>query len=192
MQENKKIVVAVTGASGSVYAQRLFHYLGKLPKEKYQIEVVFSDTAKKVWGFELKGDSYRDLPFRIWENTDFWAPFASGSAGFDTLIVCPCTAGTMGRIAAGTADDLICRAADVMLKERKKLILALRETPFNLVHIRNMETITLAGGIICPASPSFYSNPSTKEEIVDTVVQRVLQLAEIEGVFFRWGASIQQ
>ena len=103
MQENRKIAVAVTGASGSVYAQRLFHHLEKLPKEKYQIEVVLSDTAKKVWKFELKGDSYQKLPFRVWENSDFWAPFASGSAGFDTLIVCPCTAGTMGRIAAGNS-----------------------------------------------------------------------------------------
>ena len=117
------------------------------------------------------------------------APFASGSANYDGLIVCPCSMGILGRIASGISDDLITRTADVMLKERKKLILVPRETPFNLIHLRNMETITLAGGIICPAVPSFYNKPATQDEIVTTVVDRVLQLAGFELDTYRWGGN---
>jgi 4-hydroxy-3-polyprenylbenzoate decarboxylase len=103
------------------------------------------------------------------------------------MIIIPCSMGTLGRIAAGISNDLITRAADVILKEKRKLICVVRETPYNLIHIRNMETVTLAGGIICPATPSFYSNPTTLEEVADTVVDRVLDLAGYDISTFRWG-----
>jgi 4-hydroxy-3-polyprenylbenzoate decarboxylase len=183
----KKIVVAVTGASGSIYAADL---LGKLSRAKGQltdVAVVMTENAKLVWKTELGDDSYSKLPIRFYEANDFMAPFASGSGQFDTMIIVPCSMGTLGRIAAGISNDLITRAADVILKERRKLICVVRETPYNLVHIRNMETITLAGGIICPATPSFYSNPKTIEEVAATVVDRVLDLAGVDVKTFRWG-----
>jgi 4-hydroxy-3-polyprenylbenzoate decarboxylase len=144
-------------------------------------------NARQVWQTELGNKRYEDLPFDIYEKDNFDAPFASGSAKFDTMIIIPCSMGSLGRIAAGVSSDLVSRAADVILKERRKLICVVRDTPYNLVHIRNMETITLAGGIICPASPSFYSNPSTIEAVVSTVVDRVIDLAGFDLESFRWG-----
>ncbi|HMW26105.1 MAG TPA: UbiX family flavin prenyltransferase, partial [Ferruginibacter sp.] len=126
-------------------------------------------------------------PLRVYETTDFNAPFASGSGQYDTMIIVPCSMGTLGRIASGISNDLISRAADVILKERRKLICVVRETPYSLIHIRNMETVTLAGGIICPATPSFYSQPATIEEAAATVVDRVLDLAGIPVKTYRWG-----
>lgn len=127
-----------------------------------------------------------DLPF--FSQKDFTAPFASGSGKYNTMIIVPCSMGTLGRIATGVSSDLITRAADVILKERRKLICVVRDTPYNLVHIRNMETLTLAGGIICPATPSFYSKPTTIEEVAATVVDRALDLAGLDISTFRWGS----
>ena len=120
---------------------------------------------------------------------NFFAPMASGSAGYDAMIVCPCTMGTLGRIAAGVSSDLLTRAADVMLKERKKLILVPREAPFSLIHLNNMKLLTEAGAIICPASPSFYSKPATIEDVAMTVVDRVLALAGFDLESYAWGSS---
>jgi 4-hydroxy-3-polyprenylbenzoate decarboxylase len=181
-----KIVVAVSGASGSIYARLLLQRLTEIPEQIANVGVVFSSSAKQVWEHELQNRDFEKLPFSVWENTNFYAPFASGSAGFNTMIVCPCSMGMLGRIAGGISDDLITRAADVILKERRKLILCLRETPYNLVHIRNMETITLAGGIVCPATPSYYSRPESIEEVALTVVDRVLDLAGFRIVSKRW------
>ena len=114
------------------------------------------------------------------------APFASGSSTYGTLIICPCSMGTVGRIAGGISNDLITRAADVMLKERRRLICVVRETPYNLIHLKNMTAITEAGGIICPATPSFYSNPATIEEAAYTVIHRVLQLAGVNVDGYKW------
>jgi 4-hydroxy-3-polyprenylbenzoate decarboxylase len=125
----------------------------------------------------------------MYTSQDFTAPFASGSGQYDTMIIIPCSMGTLGRIASGISNDLTGRAADVILKERRKLICVVRETPYNLIHIRNMETITLAGGIICPATPSFYSRPKTIEEVAATVVDRVLDLAGFDISTFRWGGK---
>ena len=130
-----------------------------------------------------------NTPFKVYGKEDFFAPFASGSAGYDALIICPCSMGTLGRIASGISNDLITRAADVLLKERKKLICVVRETPYNLIHLRNMTAVTEAGGIICPATPSFYSKPQTIEEAAETVVDRALQLAGIDIKTYRWGAQ---
>lgn len=183
----QKIVVAITGASGSIYAKLLLTKLLQMKEQVEELSLVMTDNAKQVWNTELADESYNELPVRQFSKTDFTAPFASGSAQYNTMIVIPCSMGTLGRIAGGISDDLITRAADVMLKERRKLVLVARETPYNLVHIKNMETVTLAGGIICPATPSFYSRPSTIEEVAATVVDRVIDLAGIQQNSFRWG-----
>lgn len=185
----KKIAVAITGASGSIYARLFLEKLLTLKEQLAEVSIVMSDTAKYVWQTELGNDSYKDYPFRYFKKTDFRAPFASGSARYDALVIIPCSMGTLGRIASGVSNDLVTRGADVMLKERKKLICVLRDTPYNLVHIRNMETVTLAGGIICPATPSFYSAPRTIEEAVLTVVDRVVDLTGLNSSSFRWGTS---
>ncbi|RCH55223.1 3-octaprenyl-4-hydroxybenzoate carboxy-lyase [Mucilaginibacter hurinus] len=182
----KKIVVALTGASGAIYAKLLLDKLHQLNKQIAEVAVVMSDNAKEVWKIELGNEDYRGYPFKFYSKTDFNAPFASGSAKFDTMLIVPCSMGTLGRIASGTSDDLIARAADVILKERRKLILVARDTPFSLVHIRNMEAVTLAGGIICPAIPSFYSQPKTIEDVAMTVVNRVIDLIGLENDSYRW------
>ncbi len=182
----KKIVVAVTGASGSVYASVLLEKLQLLSDQIDDVGLVLSDNAKDVWEYELGNRSFENLPFKTYDKKDFFAPFASGSAKYDTLIVCPCSMGTMGRIATGISDDLITRAADVILKERRKLILVIRDTPYSLIHINNMKTVTEAGGIICPASPSFYSKPVDFRQLAATVVDRVIDLAGLTQQSFRW------
>lgn len=184
---NHKIAIAITGASGSIYAKVLLDKLTLLKNNFSEISLVFSDNAKDVWKFELGNDSYKNYSFKTYEKNDFFAPFASGSAKYNTLIICPCSMGTLARIATGISNDLITRAADVVLKERRKLILVTRDTPLSLIHINNMKTITEAGGIICPASPSFYSQPKTFEDLAATVVDRVIDLAGIEQNSYRWG-----
>lgn len=188
-----KIIIAITGASGSIYAKCLLDALMEL-KEQYDcVGIVMSDNAKVVWETELENTQYSAYPFTFYTKNDFNAPFASGSAKYNIMFVVPCSMGTLGRIAAGISDDLVTRAADVILKEKRKLILVARETPYNLIHIKNMETITLAGGIICPATPSFYSKPKTIEEVAMTVVYRMLDLSglnvdALKNPSFRWGS----
>jgi 4-hydroxy-3-polyprenylbenzoate decarboxylase len=183
----RKIAIAITGASGSVYAERLLQKLLSIKDQWAELSVVMTENAKEVWKTELGTESWKELDVKFYTTHDFSAPFASGSARYDTMIIIPCSMGTLGRIAAGISNDLITRAADVVLKEKRKLICVARETPYNLIHIRNMETITLAGGIICPATPSFYSRPSTLVQIADTVVDRVIDLAGFDISSFRWG-----
>jgi len=183
----KRLIVSITGASGAIYAKLLLEKLEKLSDQWEKIGVIMSANAKYVWKTEL-GEDHQSYAFvDYYEKADFNAPFASGSGKYDTMIIIPCSMGTLGRIAAGVSDDLGTRAADVILKERRKLICVARETPYNLVHIRNMETITLAGGIICPATPSFYSRPQTIDEVALTVVDRVLDLAGFDIKAYRWG-----
>jgi len=182
----RKIVIAITGASGAVYAQLLLQKLQQLSAQIAEVAVVMSDNAKQVWQFELDNTDYDKLPYKIYPKNDFMAPFASGSARFDMMVIIPCSMGTLGRIASGTSDDLIVRAADVILKERRKLILVARDTPLNLIHIRNMAAITEAGGVICPAVPSYYSKPKTIEEVAMTVVNRVIDLMGLENESYRW------
>jgi len=182
----KKVIVAVTGASGSVYAKLLFEKLIELDEQIDTVGIVMSDNAKDVWQFELGNSSYNDYNFKFYNKNDFNAPFASGSAKYDTMIIMPCSMGTLGRIAHGISNDLISRAADVVLKERRKLIAVVRDTPFSLIHINNMKIIAEAGGIICPANPSFYSLPETIEEVAETVVNRVLDLAGFDQESYRW------
>ena len=181
-----KIIVAITGASGSIYAKVLLDQLVVLKDQIDAVGIVMSKNAKDVWEFELGNDSYKDYPFKYYEKNDFMAPFASGSAQYKTMIVAPCSMGTLARIATGVSNDLITRAADVILKERRKLILINRDTPLNLIHINNMKMITEAGGIIMPASPSFYSKPINFEELAATVINRVIDLADLKKDSYRW------
>ncbi|MDR3365562.1 MAG: UbiX family flavin prenyltransferase, partial [Prevotellaceae bacterium] len=156
----KNIVVAVTGASGALYAKLLLEKLCSLREQVGEVAVVFSDSGREVFRHELgcaAADLAAALPVKLYDNRSFCAPFASGSSRFGSMVVAPCSMGTLARIAAGAADSLICRAADVMLKERRRLVLVVRETPYSLIHLRNMAALTEAGGVICPASPAFYS-----------------------------------
>lgn len=193
-----RVIIGITGASGAIYGKMLLERLQGLVDQIEACGIIFSGNAKAVWKFELGGDpKLVQLPdrmgkFRFYEPDDFFAPMASGSAGYDVMIICPCTMGTLGRIASGVSSDLMTRAADVMLKERKTLILVPREAPFNLIHLNNMKLIAEAGAVICPASPSFYSKPATIEEVALTVVDRVLNLAGFEMVSYQWGSSKDQ
>lgn len=182
-----KILVAITGASGSVYSKVLLDKLFTIKNQWEELSVVLTTNAKEVWKTELGNEDYNNYPAKFYSQQDFNAPFASGSGKYNTMIIIPCSMGTLGRIATGISNDLISRAADVVLKERRKLICVVRDTPYNLIHIRNMETVTLAGGIICPATPSFYSRPSTIEEAAATVVDRVIDLADLRIDTYRWG-----
>lgn len=184
-----KIAIGVTGASGALYARLLIDELALHLPQINECGIVFSVSAEQVWETELGSFDRTGFPFRVYGPRDFSAPFASGSAGYDAMIVCPCSMGTLGRIAGGISDDLMTRAADVMLKERKKLVLITREAPLNLIHIRNMETVTSAGAIVLPASPSFYSHPQTIEQLCLTVVHRALQLCGISTGSYEWGRS---
>ncbi|MES2567568.1 MAG: UbiX family flavin prenyltransferase [Bacteroidota bacterium] len=187
MKKKHKIIVSISGASGSIYAKVLLDKLSQLTEQIEQVGIVMSDNAKDVWKTELGNEDFNKYSkFTFYDKSNFYAPFASGSAKYNTMIICPCSMGTMARIASGISNDLTTRAADVILKERRKLILMIRDTPYSLIHINNMQTVTQAGGIICPASPSFYSNPKTFEELASTVVDRALDLAGLEISSFRW------
>lgn len=166
-----KILVAITGASGALYAQRL---LDNLDPHEHELHVVLSNYAQQVISEELPGGLKLPEGVRPHGLKSMNAPFASGSNPPDAMVVIPCTMGTMGRIAHGYSEDVLLRAADVVLKEKRKLILVPRETPLSLIHIKNMELLLLAGATILPANPSFYAGPKTIQEVVDTVVSRVL------------------
>lgn len=187
MKKEHKIIVGVTGASGAVYAKILFEKLLALQNQLEEVSAVFSDNAKEVWKYELDSTPEQDVDFKIFDKNDFYAPFASGSADYNIMIICPCSVGTLGRIACGISDDLITRAADVILKERRKLILVPREAPFNLIHIDNMKRVTEAGGIIYPAIPSFYNKPKSINELVDNLVNRILHTAGLTTNIDKWG-----
>ncbi len=183
--DTKKIVLAITGASGSIYAQRLLRQLEAM--DGLEVGVVMSKNAPDVWQHEL-GIPF-DTTFPVYDRSDYRAPFASGSARYRHMVIAPCSMGTLGRITHGISDDLVSRAADVILKERRQLICMVRDTPFNLIHLSNMQTLAQAGATILPAIPSFYSNPSTIEEVVDTVVHRILDQLGLEPETYRWGNS---
>ncbi len=182
-----KIIIAITGASGSMYAKLLLDKLLTIKNQWDKLGVVMTENAKLVWETELANKGFADYDLNFYSQNDFMAPFASGSGKYNIMIIVPCSMGTLGRIAAGISSDLITRAADVILKERRKLICVVRETPYNLIHLQNMEKVTVAGGIICPATPSFYSKPKTIEEAASTVVDRICDLAGLQIDTFRWG-----
>ncbi len=186
-ESRRKVALALGGSSGSIYAYLLMKKLATF--SNIQVSVVMSENAKINWELEI-GPFKEDLiPFQIYKNDDFFAPFASGSARFDTLVICPCSMGLLSRIAQGISSDLITRAADVMLKERRKVIIVPREAPYNMIHLENMLRLTQAGAIICPASPSFYSNPKSIEDLCNTIVDRVLDLIDLPVRTYRWGSA---
>jgi 4-hydroxy-3-polyprenylbenzoate decarboxylase len=181
-----KLVVAISGASGAPYAKRLLDFLAAHAEGLgLHVDLVFTETGRLVWDHEIGAPPA--YPFRAWSPRDFTAPFASGSAGYDAMIVMPCSAGALSRIAHGLSTDLVGRAADVMLKERRRLVLVLRETPLSLVHARAIVQATEAGAIVLPATPSFYSRPATVEALIDTVVARALdKLGLPNELMSRW------
>jgi flavin prenyltransferase len=183
-----KLVVAATGASGAIYLQRL---LELIDCAAHEVHLVQSAYAHQVIREEI-GELI--VPPGVHQHGDktMNVPFVSGSAKFDAMVVCPCSMGTLARIAAGTADTTILRAADVFLKERRMLVLVPRETPWNLIHARNVVTLTEAGAVVLPASPSFYSRPRTIEEVADTVVARILDQLGLENPgAFRWAEGAE-
>lgn len=183
----KKIAIGIGGASGSKYAKILLDKLSTLHPSFDEISVTMSTNAITNWELEIGQFDASVYPFRFFQSNDFFAPFASGSAQYDAMIIVPCSMGVLGRISSGVSNDLMTRGADVMLKERKKLILMVRETPFNLIHINNMKTVTEAGAIVCPLIPSFYSNPTTMDELLSTCIDRGLQLAGVPIQSYEWG-----
>lgn len=179
-----RIVVAVTGASGSAYAQRL---LDQLAASEHEVHIVMSKYARMVADLELDGGLRIPPEVASHSLKSMNAPFASGSNPFDAMAVVPCTMGALGRIAHGVSDDLLLRAADVMLKERKTLILTPRETPLSLIHVKNFELLIQAGATLIPANPSFYSRPQSVQDLIDTVVGRVLDhLGVAHDLTHRW------
>ena len=183
-RNGKNIVVAVTAASGAIYARLTIEALLRC-EDVARIALIYSRHAAEV--AEYEGETMpADGRVVIYPNDDMFAPPASGSARFDAMIVVPCSAGTLGRIAAGVSQTLIERAADVMLKERRPLVLALREAPYSLLHIRNMAAVTECGAVVVPASPSFYSRPQTVEALCGTVVERILAHAGIDAEHYEW------
>lgn len=180
-----RFVIAATGASGAPYLQRLLDHLAPADYE-HEIHLVISGFGRQVIHQEL---GQLRVPSNVTEHSDksMNAPFASGSSQFDAMVIVPCSMGTIGRIAAGTSQSLILRAADVFLKERRKLILVARETPWNLIQARNVITVLEAGALFLPAMPSFYSKPKDLQELVDTVVWRILdQLGMPDPNTWRW------
>jgi 4-hydroxy-3-polyprenylbenzoate decarboxylase len=183
-----RLVVAATGASGAIYLQRL---LARVDPALHEVHLVLSAYAGQVIREEL-GELAVPAGVRQHGDKSMNVPFVSGSARFDAMVVCPCSMGTLGRIAAGTSDTTILRAADVFLKERRRLILVPRETPWNLIHARNVVTVTEAGAVVLPASPGFYSRPRTVEEVADTGVLRTLDLLGLPAAdAFRWAEGAE-
>ena len=179
-----RILVAITGASGSLYAQRL---LDNLDPSQHEVHVVLSQYAPAVIAEELPGGLRLPAGVVLHNLKSMNAPFASGSSAPDAMVIIPCSMGTLGRIAHGYSQDVLLRAADVALKEKKKLILIPRETPLNLIHLKNFELLLLAGATILPANPSFYTRPQNVEQVVDTVVARVLDhLGVAHQLVARW------
>jgi 4-hydroxy-3-polyprenylbenzoate decarboxylase len=185
----KKIVIGVTGASGAPYARRILTVLRDRAKSNGDVELacVLSPTARSVWALEC-GGAPEDLGVPIHAPSDYTAPFASGSAGWHAMAIVPCSMGAAGRIAHGTSDSLLTRTADVMLKERRTLVVVPRETPMSTIHLENLLALARAGALVLPACPSFYGKPSTIDQLLDTVVGRVLDHLGVEHALLRrWG-----
>ena len=183
-QRHMRILVAITGASGAIYTQRL---LDRLNPQEHEVHVISSSYGQIVMQEELPDGLQLNEGVSLHAAKSMNVPFASGSNAFDAMVILPCTMGTMGRIAHGYSEDTLLRAADVMLKENKKLILCPRETPLSLIHVKNMELLLHAGAILLPPNPYFYSGARTIEELADTVVARVLDHLEINhNVSPRW------
>jgi len=191
MERARRIVVGISGASGAPYARRLLEVLsGEALRDSVQVSVVLSSTAEQVWAHECDG-SVRDFGLPVYGGRDYTAPFASGSSAPDAMVVIPASMSTIARVAYGISDNLLTRAADVVLKERRTLLLVPRETPYSEIHLKNMLELTRAGALIVPASPSFYGRPQNVAQLIDTVVARVCDHLGIENrLARRWGSDV--
>jgi flavin prenyltransferase len=189
--ERRKIVVGITGASGAPYAKACLSYLRELAsKGEIELGVCASPTAFEVWALECGGDMREEIGEKVWGPRDFKASFASGSAGWHAMVILPCSMGTVARVAHGVSDSLLTRAADVMLKEKRSLVVVPRETPLSVIHLENLTTLARAGAVVLPAMPSFYGRPESVPALLDTVVGRVLDHLGLDAPFVRrWGAS---
>lgn len=188
--KKRKIVVGITGASGAPYAKRLVGWLARRAREVGDVEVaaVASSTAPEVWALECGGDLREELGAPLWGLRDYKAPFASGSARWDAMAIVPCSMGTAARVAHGVSDSLLTRTADVMLKERRALVVVPRESPLSVIHLENLAALARAGAVVLPAMPAFYGKPRTLEEVIDGVVGRVLDHLGVEhDLLRRWG-----
>jgi flavin prenyltransferase len=184
----KKIVIGITGASGAPYAKRLLHVLRE--RDDVELGVCLSSTAPEVWALECGGDLREQIDLPTWGMRDYKAPFASGSAGWHAMAIVPCSMSTVARVAHGISDTLLTRAADVMLKEKRTLVVVPRETPLSVIHLENLTALARAGATILPAMPSFYGKPASLEQLLDTVVGRVLDHLGLEHELLkRWGAK---
>lgn len=188
MNTKQRYIVAVTGASGSIYAIQLINELLSCDQVS-EIAVIISERGAEVMTFEHCELMLSDPRITIYDNSDMFAPTASGSAHYNAMIIVPCSMGTVGRVACGVSGDLISRSADVMLKERRQLIMVVRESPFNTIHLRNMTTLSECGATILPASPSFYSHPSTIDQLCRSVTERIVSHLGLKLPHFEWGAE---
>lgn len=190
--EVRSLVVGISGASGAPYAQRLLRLLASAEAyAQLEVRVVLSQTAEEVWAHECEG-SIADLGFKTYGGRDYSAPFASGSSASDAMVVIPASMSCVARIAHGISDNLLTRAADVMLKERKTLVLVPRETPYSTIHLENLLSVARAGAVILPASPSFYARPESVEQVLDTVIGRLLDHLGLPNTLSpRWGTDIR-
>ena len=180
-----KVVVAITAASGAIYARQLVEAL-EASNEVERVALIYSANARAVVAHE--GETMPQSPkIEEYDNSNLFASPASGSARWDAMVVVPSSVGTIGRVASGVSQTLIERSADVMLKERRRLIFVVRETPYSLIHLRNMTTLTEAGAVILPATPSFYSLPKDIEEVCQTVTERIVAMLGIESERYEWG-----
>ncbi len=180
-----KVIVGITAASGAIYARQVVELLIRDSTVEH-IALILSSKAEEVMSYEGEALPHSDKITR-YSLDDMFAPPASGSAGYEAMVIAPCTTGTMGRIASGVCDSLLTRAADVMLKERGRLIIVLRESPLSLIHLRNMTSLTEAGAVIMPASPSLYMHPTSIEELAMTISSRAVDMAGCHGNVARWG-----
>jgi 4-hydroxy-3-polyprenylbenzoate decarboxylase len=192
MQARRRIVIGVSGASGAPYARRLIELLARPPcSEQVELALVLSSTAEQVWAHECGGD-VRDLQVPVYGGRDYTAPFASGSSAPDAMVIIPASMSTVARVALGISDNLLTRAADVVLKERRQLIVVPRETPYSEVHLKNMLELTRVGALLLPASPSFYGRPQSLTDLLDTVIGRILDHLRVEHALTRrWGGDIR-
>ena len=188
----KKIVVGITGASGAPYAKRLLAWLARRERNEGDVEVgvCLSATAPEVWALECGGDLREQIEQPMWGQRDYKAPFASGSAGWHAMVIVPCSMGTAARVAHGISDTLLTRAADVMIKERRTLIVVPRETPLSVVHLENLTTLARNGALVLPAMPSFYGKPTSIDQLLDGMLGRVLDHLGLEhDLSHRWGTK---
>ena len=191
-QRKRKIVVGITGASGAPYAKRLLSILSHRVRTAGDVEVgvCLSATAPEVWALECGGDLREEIDLPVYGMRDYKAPFASGSAGWDAMAIVPCSMGTCARVAHGISDTLLTRAADVMIKERRTLVVVPRETPLSVIHLENLTALARVGATILPAMPSFYGKPEGVDQLLDTVVGRVLDHLGLEhDLLKRWGTK---